>query len=140
MKSILLPVDLVHASGWEKATAHAVDLARQTGAHLHAMTVIPDYGMAMVGGFFPAGYSEKAMEETRNSLENFLKENIGPDVSSSAHVRHGTVYKEIISAAEALKADMVIMESHRPEMRDYLLGPNAARVTRHAPCSVCVMR
>ncbi len=30
--------------------------------------------------------------------------------------------------------------SHRPELKDYLLGPNAARVVRHANCSVLVVR
>ena len=42
--------------------------------------------------------------------------------------------------SEAIKADLIVMGSHRPELRDYLLGPNAARVVRHAPCSVVVVR
>jgi universal stress protein F len=32
------------------------------------------------------------------------------------------------------------MASHRPEMRDYLIGPNAAHVAQHASCSVLVLR
>ena len=32
------------------------------------------------------------------------------------------------------------MASHRPELRDYLIGPNAARVMRHADASVLVVR
>jgi nucleotide-binding universal stress UspA family protein len=32
------------------------------------------------------------------------------------------------------------MGSHRPNMSDYLIGPNAARVVRHAPVSVLVVR
>ncbi len=35
---------------------------------------------------------------------------------------------------------MIVMASHRPEMSDYLLGPNAARVVRHARRSVSVIR
>jgi nucleotide-binding universal stress UspA family protein len=35
---------------------------------------------------------------------------------------------------------MIVMASHRPELKDYLLGPNAARVVRHAECSVLVVR
>jgi nucleotide-binding universal stress UspA family protein len=32
------------------------------------------------------------------------------------------------------------MASHRPELSDYLLGPNAARIVRHAKQSVLVVR
>ncbi|MBT6187404.1 MAG: universal stress protein, partial [Rhodospirillales bacterium] len=30
--------------------------------------------------------------------------------------------------------------SHRPALKDYLLGPNAAQVVRHADVSVLVVR
>ncbi len=32
------------------------------------------------------------------------------------------------------------MGSHRPELSDYLLGPNAGKVVRHAKCLVMVVR
>jgi nucleotide-binding universal stress UspA family protein len=35
---------------------------------------------------------------------------------------------------------LIIIGSHSPSMQDYLLGPNAARVVRHANCSVLVIR
>jgi nucleotide-binding universal stress UspA family protein len=35
---------------------------------------------------------------------------------------------------------VIVLASHRPELKDYLLGPNAARVVRHAKCSVLVVR
>ena len=38
------------------------------------------------------------------------------------------------------EADLIVVGSHRPAMRDYLLGTNAARVVRHAHCSVLVAR
>jgi len=33
-----------------------------------------------------------------------------------------------------------VLASHRPDLKDYLLGPNAARVVRHADRSVFVVR
>jgi nucleotide-binding universal stress UspA family protein len=42
--------------------------------------------------------------------------------------------------AEKAGADLVVVGSHRPAMKDYLLGTNAARVVRHARCSVLVAR
>ena len=46
----------------------------------------------------------------------------------------------ILDLAEKIGADLIVMASHRPELKDYLLGPNAARVVRHAECSVMVVR
>ncbi|MDH3475684.1 MAG: universal stress protein [Rhodospirillales bacterium] len=39
-----------------------------------------------------------------------------------------------------MKADLIITGSHKPNVSDYLLGSNAARVVRHASCSVFVVR
>jgi len=36
--------------------------------------------------------------------------------------------------------DLIVMGSHRSNMEDYLLGPNAAHVVSHGNCSVLVVR
>ena len=46
----------------------------------------------------------------------------------------------ILATAKKVRADLIVMAAHRPEFRDYLLGPNAYRVVRHAECSVLVVR
>jgi nucleotide-binding universal stress UspA family protein len=48
------------------------------------------------------------------------------------------IYKEILGVAEKAEADLVVVGSHRPAMKDYLLGANAGCVVRHARCSVLV--
>ncbi len=140
MKSILLPVDLVHDSGWQDALDHGLSLARQHGAKLHVLAVIPDYGMPMVGSFFPKDFSKNALVEAREKMAGFLAEHIPEGIDATGHVKHGNIYREILAVADAVGADMIVMESHRAEMRDYLLGPNVARVVRHAKQSVCVIR
>ena len=56
-------------------------------------------------------------------------------------VTHGaSIYAEISGVAEEAEADLVVVGSHRPAMKDYLLGTNAARVVRHVRCSVLVAR
>jgi nucleotide-binding universal stress UspA family protein len=62
------------------------------------------------------------------------------DVPVQHIVGHGTAYEEILRVAGDIKSDLIVMGSHRPNMEDYLLGPNAARVVRHANCSVLVVR
>ncbi len=139
-KSILLPVDLGHDSSWKKAAPEAVALAKQHGAKIHLLTVIPDFGMAVVGSFFPADYAKKALQAASEQLVALGSEIIPGDLLANVHVAHGTAYQEIISTAEKQGCDLIVMASHRPEMSDYLLGPNAARVVRHADQSVMIVR
>ena len=58
----------------------------------------------------------------------------------SCLIRFGTVYDEVLAAAKVVKADLIITGSHKPNVSDYLLGSNAARIMRHAECSVLVVR
>ena len=48
--------------------------------------------------------------------------------------------RKFIQSAGDLNCDLIVLASHRPETKDYLLGPNAARVARHAKQSVFVVR
>ena len=139
-KQILLPVDLGHKASWEKAAPAAVALAQQNGAKVNVVTVIPDYGMPMVGSFFPEDFSEKALSASQQELAAFVEKNIPADVRGKSRAVHGTIYKRIIINADEMGCDLIVLGSHRPEKADYLLGPNAARVVRHANQSVFVVR
>jgi len=139
-KSILLPVDLNHESSWNKAILQAVSLAKANGADLHVLTVIPDYGSSMVGSFFPDGFADKALEETKAALDALVAKHIPAGINTTAHAVHGTIYKRILATADDNGCDLIVLGSTRPSMQDYLLGPNAARVVRHAKQSVFVVR
>lgn len=139
-KSILLPVDLGHESSWEKAAPVAVSLAKQFGAKIHVLVVVPDYGMAVVASFFPKDFEEQAFAASDAELKKLVAEHIPGDVLAGAHATRGTIYKEIIAAADEHGCDLIVLSSHRPEMKDYMLGPNAARVARHARQSVMIVR
>jgi nucleotide-binding universal stress UspA family protein len=139
-KTILLAIDLNEQSSWEKALPVALDQARTGGGKLHIMTVVPDFGMAIVGSFFPADYEKQALAEAGKALDEFVNENVPAEIETALSVGHGTIYKEVLAAAETNGVDLIVMASHRPAQSDYLLGPNAARVVRHAICSVLVVR
>ena len=138
--SILLPIDLSAEPSWKKAAPVAVKMARDDGIPLHVVTVLPDFGMSVVGSYFKSGYEKTALHEIGEALSAWVDRNIPDDVEVHPHVLHGRVYDEIIMAAERLGVDAIGMGSHRPELSDYLLGPNAARVVRHAKQSVFVVR
>ena len=139
-KTILVPVDLGEESSWRKALPAAVLHARSEGGNLVLMTVVPDFGENIVESYFPADFADKAMAKAGADLEAFRAAHVPGDVPSKAMVRTGNIYHEIITAAGEIGADLIVMASHRPALSDYLLGPNAARVVRHARCSVLVVR
>ncbi len=137
---ILLAVDISEEQPQAKAIETAVRLTESFSSRLHIITVVPDFGKSMVGTFFPEGYEETALEKARSALHAFVAEHVPGDLDVHHIVGHGTIYREIIRHADETGCDLIIMASHRPELSDYLLGPNAARVVRHARQSVMVVR
>jgi nucleotide-binding universal stress UspA family protein len=61
-------------------------------------------------------------------------------ISIVQEVRCGSVSRELTAAAREHGADLIVMASHRPGLRDYLIGPISAHVAQHGPCSVLVLR
>ena len=139
-KDILLPVDLEDLATSTKAVSTAITMSKNQGAKLHVLAVLPGYGMSIISQYFPEDFEEKSLVAAREGLNGFIGEKIPSDIKTQAIVANGTVYKEILRVAEETKCDLIVMASHRHELRDYLLGPNASRVVRHANCSVLVVR
>ena len=139
-KNILLSVDLTDSTSWRKALPFAAEYCQAMGATLHLMTVVPDYGMTVVGQFFPEDYEKKAIVQARHELRELATAHVPAGVEVQHIVAHGTIYQEILNAAKSVNADLIVIASHRPELKDYLIGPNAARVMRHAHRSVLVVR
>ncbi len=135
---ILLPVDLTAPSTWEHALPRALSMAR--GGVLHVVTVIPNFGMSMVGTYFDEGFIDRALHDVGERLSEWVRERVPDDQEVHPHVVHGRIYHEILSAADRLGVGTIVMGAPRNAMADYLLGPNAARVVRHARQSVFVVR
>jgi len=139
-KSILLPIDLASEASWKKSLALAVGLTREDGGVLHVMSVLPDFGMSVVGSYFDKDFEGAALMDMSGQLKSWVSRNVPEGVKAEAHVAHGSIYDEIMRLADKLGCDAIVLAAHRPELRDYLLGPNAARVVRHAKQSVLVVR
>jgi len=139
-KTILMPIDLKEESSWQRALPAALLHAQSDGGSLTLVTVIPDFGESIVGTYFPSNFSEQARAKVEADLEAFRAAHVPDTVPSKAVVRAGSIYHEIITVADDIGADLIVLASHRPALSDYLLGPNAARVVRHVGCSVLVVR
>ncbi len=139
-KNILLPVDLAEVNGPDKALSTAIELCKTGGATLHAVTVMPGFGMSMVSQYFPEDFEEKSQAAATQNLKDFIAKKVPSGITCQTIVASGTIYEEILRVAKETGCDLIVMAAHKPDLKDYLLGPNAARVVRHADCSVFVIR
>lgn len=142
IRAILCAIDVSQPEHDREVLTVATRLAAMDGARLDVITVLPDFGMSVVGQFFDTSYHEKALSRARSLLNDFVSDVIGAE--ANAVVRHivstGKAYEEILHAAREAGSDLIVVGAHKPDLSDYLLGPNAARVVRHSDCSVYVVR
>ncbi|KEO56120.1 universal stress protein [Thioclava pacifica] len=112
------------------ARALASDGARVT--LLHVMEDVPAYAIS----YMPEGYAD----ELRKAIERDLKSRAAEFDNGAWAIVEGQAGHEILSCAEEIGADCIVIASHRPGFGDYLIGSTASRVVRHAKCAVMVMR
>lgn len=139
-KNILLPIDVTEQSSWKIALPVVLELAEAFSPKVHVMTVVPEFGMSIVSQFFPGKPEEELIKKAGEALHAFTKEHIPEHIPVRHVITQGTIYESIIDTAETVDADLIVMAAHRPELKDYLLGPNAARVVRHSKRAVLVCR
>jgi len=133
-KNILVPIALDHGPKSGEALAVARELLAEGGkiTALTVMEAIPPY----VSQYLPAEQEARAREETHSAL---LAE-LGGAGDVKVCVVTGHAGRTILDYAEEHGMDLIVIASHRPGLQDYFLGSTAARVVRHAPCAVHVVR
>jgi len=139
-RRILIPVDIDEPSSWQIAFPPARELAKAFSAKVTVLTVLRDIEAIAQGvAYSLPGY--RVLHDIADArLISLVAENIPDFPSIETMVVSGTVYTGILDTARAKDSDLIVMASHRPAMRDYLLGGNAAKVARHAKCSVLIVR
>lgn len=139
-QTVLAAIDLTQPEEQKTVLQKARKLADIEGATLSVVTVLPDYRMSMVSTFFSEDHTHEMAEETRVALHKFISETVGQDDETKHVIRMGKTAEEILMTAEELNAQLIVLGAHKPNLRDYLIGPNAAQVARHATCSVYIVR
>ncbi|WP_297769156.1 universal stress protein [uncultured Roseovarius sp.] len=142
-RPVLCAVDISTPHRDDNVLRKAAQLAALENAQLDVITVVPDYGMSVVGGYFDKTHHDSVMQEAKRLLNDLVTDVLGAE--ANAAVRHvilsgSSAYDEILRVARADDAGLIVIGAHKPDFKDYLLGPNAARVVRHSHCSVFVVR
>jgi universal stress protein G/universal stress protein F len=139
LQRILMPVDLAYPEVVKREVEMALKLIAEKGvidmlyvddARVHR-SMVP----TAAGKVFCAQH-QSAFDGVQAMLEQLVpKAHRGKGI-----VRNGVVFDEVVSQAKQSGVDAIVMASAKPKLRSYLLGSNAAKVVRHAQCSVFVVK
>ncbi len=135
-QTIAVPVDLEHIDRLPKALRTAVDLAKHYGATVHYVGATTETPSPIAHN--PSEYQAK--------LEAFAKsegEQHGVDTKAKMIVSLDMTIdldKQLRQAFEDIGADLVVMASHIPGIKDHLFSSNAGWIANHSSISVFIVR
>ncbi len=135
---ILVPTDGSPAS--DAAIEHAIDIAAQYGARLHALYVVDGaaYSTLEAGSEIVVEALQSEGETATRRVADAATE---AGVESTTTVTTGTAYRSIREYVDEHGIDMVVMGTHgRKGLDRYLLGSVTERVVRTADVPVLTVR
>ncbi len=128
---VLIPVAPDHIGAYGQAMAVTRKLLG-SGGKISVLTVLEEVPAYVA---LPSDLVEKNIA----AVSSELKAEFEAD-DTRTHVITGHSANSILDWAEKHDVDCIILSSHRPGLSDYFIGSTAARVVRHATCSVHVLR
>ena len=132
-KHILVPMALDH--GIAETTMQIARTLLADGGKITAL-LVHEAPNNTVGAYVDQSVMDNAFSSAKAEMDKRAAEMDGVDALTVS----GHSGRTIVDTATSLKADCIVLGSHKPGLIDYLLGSTAARVVRHAPCAVHVAR
>lgn len=139
MKKMLVPVDLHEKADAETHIARAAELARLFQAEVLFLNVVDidlDSAMLTRNQEVQKNYAKIATAQ----LQSFIDECGLEGITYQLKITDGRSYARVVEISKEFGSDVIVLNAHKPGMKEYLLGMTAARVVRHAACSVIVIR
>lgn len=134
---ILIVFDLNRPLTCARLFSVALELANGS-AKISLATVISGFEMAAQAQWSPIGYRQR-LERARFKLDCMAAKS-GAEGHLETYVSSGRVSSETLLIARRTGADLIVMATHRNGLIGRLLADDAARVLRHAHCSVLAVR
>jgi nucleotide-binding universal stress UspA family protein len=137
IERILVALDFSAES--HSALRYAVMLGKKFGSTLMLVHVVEPV-LSAPEVIIPECTSDRVAKQAMGELRDLADEiSDGCRVVETA-VRRGIAFFEIIEAAKAMGADLLVVGTHgRTGLSRALLGSTAEKVMRHAPCPVMVV-
>ncbi len=134
-QTILVPIDVAHLEKSEAILNIAIAQGNESSQFifLNVIEEIPQW----IASSLPVDIASESRHRAHQQLSDLVNT---AEINAIVDVRTGHTYRTILDVAEETKTDLIIVASHKPELQDYLIGSTAAKVVRHAKCSVLVVR
>ncbi|MHC8495298.1 universal stress protein [Thalassospira sp. SM2505] len=135
-QKMLVPVDLAHIEKLDKAVKTATDLA----AHYKA-----EICFLAVGTNTPSevAHNPKEFEQKISVFAEDVSRKSGIATSAVAEIAHDPAVdlgKILVSKADELGADVIVMASHVPGVADHIFSSHGGYVASHSDHSVFLVR
>ncbi len=137
-KVVLIPIDVGQMDAAAKALAIARKLTDKQDSKLILLNVVEELP-GYVASQIPSKVQTEAVAHAQNTLTQMVEDHKLPS-GTEVMVCDGHPPTKILVVAQEKNADVIVIASHDPGLADYLLGSVAARVVRHAHCSVVIVR
>jgi universal stress protein F len=139
-KNIVIPIDLADKNSFKAVFPPALNFVNAFGSKLHLVHIIPDFGMKMIEDYLPKHWLAEQKDKYEMQFREMIKAYIPDDILVNFHIDRGAIYDKVISYSDKINADLIVLSAVRPQLRDYMLGPNASKIVRHSSVSVLVVR
>lgn len=139
-RNIVVPIDLSDKASTKSVLPTVLNLVTNFNARLHLVHIIPDFGMRLVEDYFPKNWLHDQKKKHELLFNDLVAQYVPNDIQVDCYIGRGAVYDQVISYAEKVSADLIILLAVSPKQRSYMLGPNASKIIRHSNISVLVVR
>jgi len=135
--TIIVAVDLARADELDKSVHAAAELAKATDAKAW-MVAITGKAKPHEGSRDTAAFERKLADFAADKGRQY-------GVTFATRVMltgdaYTDVTKRLYQAVDELDADLLVLASHEPGLREYVLPSRSASIVRHVKCSVLVVR
>ncbi|MDK4741275.1 universal stress protein [Rhizobium sp. LEGMi198b] len=133
-KTIVCAVGL----GSRERAEHLVRTAQsllETDGSLHVVHVVERF--PSITSQEPDGWAVSVIDEAEKKLSQLCKQ---LSVPALIHVRPGRAGDTILAIAAEVKADLIVVAGHRPDVLDRVFGSTVDQIMHHAKCCVHVDR
>lgn len=135
MKKVLVAIDIAR----ERGNDEVLESARKITTAMDGSLVML-YVLEPTPGYIATQIPQDVLEQRKSQAEQAVRDLAVRHNVPDAVIREGAPATEILEYAGEIKADLIVLYSHDPDMTDYFIGSVASRVVRHAHCSVHVLR
>jgi universal stress protein F len=138
--NIVIPVDLSDKQSIEAVFPPALKFVNSFNSKMHLVYIMPDFGIKIVEDYLPRNWMKDQKNKYNNLFQRIINKCIPKTVDVESFIGRGAIYDQILNYSNKVNADLIILSAIKPQLRDYMLGPNASKIVRHSSISVMVIR